>query len=149
MLARTATLLAALTTGCSREPALVYVLQAPQTLSLAASATPTSVSLNEAVTLSAQRQTVGSWKQIPRAQLAADQCWMARPPPDAEKEGADNLQWAVQPEGSARFNTDFRANHTRQVSFSQTGTFMLTPSSAVWCERRSVTAAAVRVVVTK
>ncbi len=132
--------------GCSQEPTVVYVLQAPQTVSLVASALSVSVAVDEPVVLSVQRETAGQWKQIPRAQLAPDQCWMARPPPGSEKEVADNLHWTVQPEGIARFNTDLRADRTRQVRFSTTGTFTLTASSSVWCEfGRSVAATGIRV----
>ncbi len=142
-------LFVALVSGCSKEPEFVYVVEAPQAVSLAASASSTSVSAEESVVLFVQRRTSGVWKQIPNKSRTPDQCWMQRPPPEFENEVADNVRWTVQPEGVARFNTDFRANHTRQVTFSQAGVFTLTPSTAVWCEAgRSVAAQPVRIEVT-
>lgn len=48
-----------LATACSQEPALVYVLETPQTVTLVASALSVSVVADEPVVLSAQRQTAG------------------------------------------------------------------------------------------
>lgn len=77
------------------------------------------------------------------------QCWMAALPPEQEAEVADNLHWVVEPEGAAKFNIDFRPDHTRTVALSREGIFTLTPSTAVWCEPgRSVAASPVRVEVT-
>lgn len=51
--------LAMLATACSQEPALVYVLETPQTVTLVASALSVSAVADEPVVLSAQRQTAG------------------------------------------------------------------------------------------
>lgn len=131
--------------GCTEEPEFVYVLEAPQSVSLVAYASAARVFAGEPIVLHVQRRTSGVWKRIPMKSRAPDQCWMRRPPPESENEVADNVRWTVNPEGIARFNIDFRSDHTRQVWFSQAGKFTLTPSTAVWCERRSIAGPAVEI----
>lgn len=143
------TLLAALATGCDREPEFVYVLEAPQTVELFASASVTTVLAGKPVVLHAQRRTSGLWKRIRMKERAPDQCWVQRPPPQSEPEVADNLHWTVVPEGSARFNIDYRSDRTRLVTLPHAGQFTLTPTTAVWCEQgRSVAAPPIHIEVT-
>jgi hypothetical protein len=58
---------------------------------------------------------------------------MGRPPPAHEPEVADNLRWEAAPAGQAKFNLEYRPDHTREVVFSEAGMFTLESSSAVWC----------------
>ncbi len=46
-------------------------------------------------------------------------------PPSYEKEVAANLRWVVTPEGKARFNTSYRKDFTREVRFTEPGTYEL------------------------
>ncbi len=135
-----------LISGCDREPEFVYVLEAPQTVALSVSASAMKVTAGEPVVLHASRRTSGTWKRIANKERKPDQCWMVRPPPEAEDEVADNLHWETSPAEAARFNTDFRADHTRSVTFASPGTFTLASSSAVWCELgRSVAASPLQI----
>ena len=51
----------------------------------------------------------------------------------AEPEVADNLRWLASPDGSARFNVEYRQDRTREVTFSRPGTFVLRATSVVYC----------------
>jgi hypothetical protein len=86
------------------------------------------------IVLHVERRTQGTWKRIRNKQRAPDQCWMARPPPEAEPEVADNVLWRVEPGGTARFNTDFRADRTRELVLSAPGRFTVSASTGGWCE---------------
>jgi hypothetical protein len=120
----------------------VFVLASPQAVELAASSSVSTAAVGESVVLHAKRSTKGTWKRISSRDLKADQCWMAVVPPEQEEEVADNLHWRVEPTDAARFNTDFRPDHTRIVVPLQSGEIRLTPSTSVWCEPgRSVAAA--------
>lgn len=123
-----------LTSSCDREPAFVYVLGAPQTVSLSVSASATKVTAGEPIVLHAARRTTGTWKRIAMKDRRPDQCWMSQPPPESEDEVADNLRWEATPATAAQFNTDLRADHTRSVTFVSPGTVTLASSSSVWCE---------------
>ncbi len=123
-----------LTSSCDREPAFVYVLEAPQTVSLSASTSATTVAAGEPIVLHAARRTTGTSKRIAMKDRRPDQCWMSQPPPESEDEVADNLRWEATPATAAQFNTDFRADHTRSVTFASPGTVTLASSSSVWCE---------------
>lgn len=120
--------------GCDHRPEFVFVLEAPQVVELAASASVSRVRVGEAVVLYAQRGTRGSWKRIASRELGPHQCWMAALPPEKETAVADNLHWVVDPPGLATFNTDFRSDHTRAVVLSKEGVFSFTASTSVWCE---------------
>jgi hypothetical protein len=136
----------ALLQGCDRTPEFVFVLNAPQTVGLAASASTLSARVGEPVVLYAERRTEGSWTRIPSKELKPDQCWMAALPPEREAAVADNLHWRVEPEGAAVFNIDVRPDHTRTVVLSKPGVVTLTPSTSVWCEPgRSVAASPLRI----
>lgn len=120
--------------GCDRTPEFVFVLEAPQTVELAASASARSIAVGEPVVLYAERRTKGSWTRIPSKELKPDQCWMAALPPEQEAAVADNLHWIAEPAGAAMFNTGFRPDRTRTVVLSKPGAVKLTPSTSVWCE---------------
>lgn len=135
--------------ACEQKPAFVFVLEAPQRVELVASASSGKVRVGQAVVLTAQRRTRGTWKRIAWRELKEDQCWMAAIPPERETEVADNLHWVVEPQGAATFNTDSRPDRTREVALSREGVFSFRSSTAVWCEPgRSVYAPSIRIEVT-
>jgi hypothetical protein len=136
----------ALLQGCERTPEFVFVLNAPQTVGLTASASTLSARVGEPVVLYAERKTQGSWTRIPSKELKPHQCWVAALPPEREAAVADNIHWIVEPEGGAVFNIDVRPDHTRTVVLSKPGVFTLTPGTSVWCEPgRSVPASPLRI----
>jgi hypothetical protein len=128
----------ALTAACKGQEPMVYVLTAEQQVTLTPSVSATSVKQGEQIVLQLQRRTVGLWKQIPRDQLTPGQCWVYTPPPELEAEAADNVEWVVAPENAVRFDTTFRMDHKRIGTVMQTGTIVLTPYSAVRCEKDRV-----------
>jgi hypothetical protein len=139
----------ALTAGCKGQEPMVYVLAAEQQVTLTPSASATKVRQGEQVTLHVQRRSVGQWKQIPRNQVTPGQCWLYTQPPELEQEVADNVEWQVAPEQAVQFDTTFRMDHTRIATMMQTGTIVLTPFSAVRCEKdRVVEGPALRIEVT-
>lgn len=138
----------ALLSACERPPAYVYVLEAPQSIELAASASAQTVKVGAPVVLHAHRKTKGRWQRIPAKDLMAGQCWMTRPPPSEEREVADNVLWRVEPAGTAKFDTGSRADRTREVTFAEPGVYALRPSTGAWCEPgRQVAAAPIQVTV--
>jgi len=138
-------LLSALT-GCDQMPEFVFILEFPQTVVLTTTASPLRVHIGDKVVLSAQRVTKGIWKRIPSKLLTPEQCWMAAIPPERESEVADNLHWVVNQSDSAKYNTDFRPDHTRAVTMSAAGMFSFSASTSIWCEPgRTITAPPLRV----
>jgi len=138
----------ALLAACDRPPASVYVLEAPQSIELAASASAQTVKMGMPVVLHARRKTQGVWKRIPSKELKPEQCWIAAPPPTEELEVADNVRWRAEPAGAARFNIDFRSDRTREVNFAAPGVYTFVSSTGAWCEpSRQQSAAPVRVTV--
>ncbi|MGE0313388.1 MAG: hypothetical protein AB7P21_17395 [Lautropia sp.] len=134
--------------GCERPPPYVYVLQAPQSIDLEASASVDAVKADVPFLLHTRRQTRGVWKRIPSKELKPDQCWMAAVPPESEPEVADNMLWRVEPASGVRFNTDFRPNRTREVRIANPGTYTFVASYGPWCEHeRTESAAPVTVIV--
>jgi hypothetical protein len=134
--------------GCDRPPSVVYILQAPQAVELATSASARRVKPDTPVVLHATRQTRGTWKQILSSDLAPDQCWMAAIPPTDEPEVADNVLWRVEPALGVTFNTDFRPGRTREVTMAAPGIYTFVASTGALCEPgRSVSAAAIQVTV--
>jgi hypothetical protein len=128
----------ALCGGCKGQEPMVYVLASPQQVTLTPSASATRVKQGEQVVLHLQRRAVGQWQQIPRDQLTPGQCWLYTPPPEVEQEVADNVDWEVVPENAVRFEGTFRLDHTRIATMVRTGTIVLTPYSAVRCEKDRV-----------
>ena len=123
-----------LLTSCEQRAPQVYVLESPQSITLTASASPTSVQQGGTVVLRVARRTSGKWKQVSRDELKAGQCWVYRPPPESEDEVAHDVQWAVVPENAVRFNTDYQMDRTRGATMMVKGTIELTPVSTVKCE---------------
>jgi hypothetical protein len=120
--------------GCEQRAPLVYVLESPQAITLTPSASPLSVRQGETVALSVKRRISGKWKQIPRDQLSAGQCWVYQPPAHSEDEVADSVEWKIVPENAVRLNTEYRMDHTKIATMMGKGTIQLTPISAVKCE---------------
>ena len=89
--------LLAMVAGCERQAAMVYVLESPQSVTLTASASASKVQQGGSVILHVERRVSGKWKQIPRDQLQAGQCWEYQPPPALEAEVADTVHWEVVP----------------------------------------------------
>lgn len=136
----------ALASGCKGQEPLVYVLASEQKVTLTPSTSASSVKQGEQVVLRLQRRAVGEWKKIPRNQLTPGQCWLYTPPPQLEQEVADNVEWVVTPELAVRFDETFRMDHTRIATMMRSGTIVLTPLSAVRCEKdRVVEGPAIRI----
>lgn len=119
--------------GCQDEPRFVYVPASPPVVELLVSASATEVAVGAPIVLRAERRYRGEWRQVERASLRDGQCWLGRPPPEREPEVADNLHWQASPEGAAHFNVVYRQDRTREVTFSQAGTFLLHSTSVVYC----------------
>ncbi len=124
----------ALLAGCERPPAYVYVLEASQSVQLAASASVQAVKMGTPFVLHARRTTQGVWKRIPAKDLRPEQCWMAKTPPTEEPEVADNIFWTVEPAGAAELNIDFRADRTRELTLAKAGVYTIMASTGAWCE---------------
>jgi hypothetical protein len=122
-----------LAAACESAPTRVYVPDGPSEVTLIIGASTRDVAVGQPVVLHAERFSRGRWTQVDRATLADGQCWMAQPPPARELEVADNVHWRVTPQVPARFNTAFRSDHTREVTFSRAGTYTVEASTAVWC----------------
>ena len=120
--------------GCGRGGDLVYVLEAPQSVTLTASASPSSVQQGATVVLHVERRVSGKWKQIPLNEVRSGQCWVHQPPVKSESEVADSVQWEVAPENAVAFNRELRLDHTRIARMNVKGTITLTPISPVKCE---------------
>ncbi len=101
------------------------------------SASSRSVPAGEKIVLHARRFNTGEWEAVKRNTLSGDDCWMTQPPPAREDEVADNIRWIVAPQGHARFNVQPRADHTRTVTFSQPGEYILQARTATWCDASS------------
>jgi hypothetical protein len=127
-----------LTAGCKGQEPMVYVLASEQQVTLTPSASATKVKRGEQIQLRVQRRSVGQWKQVPRDQLTRGQCWLYTKPPELEEEVADNVEWQVAPELAVQFDTAFRMDHKRIATMVRTGTIVLTPLSAVRCEKDRV-----------
>src|SRR5262245_38095621 len=119
--------------ACQSEPTRVFVPDGPSEVTLIIGASTREVAVDQPVVLHAERVTRGRWQQVDRATLAEGRCWMAQPPPARELEVADNVRWRVTPQVPARFNTAFRRDHTREVTFSRAGSYTVEATSAVWC----------------
>ena len=93
-------------------------------VSISISVSSTKASVDEPIVLNASRRTSG-YVQIPYDELPAGVQWWRQMPRTNEKEVASNLRWIVKPEGRARFNTGFRKDLTREVRFSEPGTYKI------------------------
>lgn len=124
----------AVVAGCTQRAPSVYVLEAPQSVELIASASASQVKQGETVVLHVERRTTGKWKQVARDQLAPGQCWVYRPPVEVEPEVANSVQWEVLPENAVRLHAEFQMDQTRVATMAAKGTITLTPISPVKCE---------------
>lgn len=125
--------------GCDREPSVVYISEDPPRVSVEVSASANNVLVGQEVFLYATRYNKGNWKKVNHKSLPEGSCWLSRPPQNREAQVADNIHWTVDPAGSARFNTEYRADHSRVVIFSQPGRYWIRGSSAVRCGDPQVT----------
>ena len=80
--------------------------------------------VDEPVILYASRTSSG-FVEMPYNDVPSGVQWWRQMPPAYEKEVAANLKWIVEPEGKAQFNTNFRKDFTREVRFSEPGTYKL------------------------
>jgi hypothetical protein len=126
--------LVAVVAGCKQRAPSVYVLEAPQSVELIASASASQVKQGETVVLHVERRTTGKWKQVARDQLTPGQCWVYRPPVEVEPEVANSVQWEVLPENAVRLHAEFQMDQTRVATMAAKGTITLTPISPVKCE---------------
>jgi hypothetical protein len=78
------------------------------------------------------RRTSGPWVEAPLSSVGSS-CWWGAPPPPVEPEVADNIRWISSPEAPARFNVDPRADGTREVRFSEPGTYVLEARGTLTC----------------
>ena len=120
--------------GCEQREPMVYVLDAPQTVQLTATASATKVKRGEQVVLHVEQRTTGPWKQIPRGELAQGQCWVYRPPVEVEPEVAHSVQWEVVPENSVEFHQEYQLDKSRVATMMASGKVTLTPITKVKCE---------------
>lgn len=119
--------------SCETGPREVFVPLTEPAVELVVRASASEVLVGEPVVLYAERRNWGEWKLVEKKQMAREQCWLRHPPPNQEKEVSDNLRWDALPSKSARFNTTFRGDHTREVIFGEPGTFILESSSKIPC----------------
>ena len=120
--------------GCGKTGKMVYVLEAPQDVTLVPSASATQVKRGETVVLSLERRIEGKWKQVPLESVGSGQCWVYRPPASVEPQAADSVEWEVTPENSVAFNQEYRMDHTKLATMQRAGTITLKPRTAVKCE---------------
>jgi hypothetical protein len=132
--------------GCNQRGPTVYVLEGEQTVELKTTASATKVQQGETVTLHVEQRSSGNWKQIPRDQLTAGQCWVYRPPVEVEPEVAHNVVWEVIPEGAVEFHSEYQLDQSRVATMRDKGTIKLTPIGKVKCEEgRSVVGSTVEI----
>ena len=110
-------------------PSRVYIPGPDASVSITVSVSSNQTAVNEPVILYASRTTSG-FVEVPFSQVPEGVRWWRRMPPAHEEEVAGNLRWIVKPEGKARFNTDFRSDFTREVRFTEPGTYELYGVSA-------------------
>ncbi len=126
------------------QPEFVYVPAENYKISVEITA-PAEAVAGEWVTLRATRSS-GPWKLTKSSELAPGSTWFIKPPPENEREVADNLRWLTEPPGVALFDVPApfsrgSSGHERKVMFSQPGTYRL------WGENAYPTAAKSNVVV--
>ncbi|MDY6945238.1 MAG: hypothetical protein SXG53_05940 [Pseudomonadota bacterium] len=132
--------------GCNQRGPTVYVLEGQQTVELKTTASATQVQQGETVVLHVEQRATGNWKQIPRDQLTAGQCWVYRPPVEVEPEVAHNVVWEVIPEGAVVFHSEYQLDQSRVATMRDKGTIKLTPIGKVKCEEgRSVVGSTIEI----
>ena len=121
-----------LVAGCyDPPPAYVFIPGPEVSANITISVSTTKAIVDEPVILYAFRRTSG-FVEIPYSELPEGVQWWRQMPPGYEKEVAGTLRWVVEPEGSARFNTDLRMDLTREVRFPIPGVYRLRAVSAVY-----------------
>jgi hypothetical protein len=123
-------LLAGFLPSCSEPPppSEVYIPGDHFSVEVSVSISSTRVSVDEPLILHGERRSSG-FIAVPLVDVPEGVQWWRSEPPAFEEEVAGNLRWVVKPESFARFNTDFRADLTREVKFSQPGTYTLSATS--------------------
>ena len=117
--------------GCNdpAPPERVFVPGPDASITITIAASTIETAVDEPVILYATRRTSG-YVEKPYSQVPEGVQWWRQMPPGYEKEVAANLRWVVRPEGKSVFNTDFRKDFTREVRFSEPGTYELYGVSA-------------------
>jgi len=121
----------ALVAGCydPPPPARVFIPGPDANVAITIAASATSAVVDEPIILFASRRTSG-FVETPYTDRPDGVQWWRQMPPAYEKEVAANLKWIVKPEGKAKFNTNFRKDLTREVRFSEPGTYEILGISA-------------------
>ena len=110
-------------------PEKVFVPGPDVSTTVTISVSTTKAAVDEPVILYASRMASG-FVEMPYDNVPSGVQWWRQMPPAYEKEVAANLKWIVEPEGSARFNTDLRMDFMREVRFSKPGVYRLRAVSA-------------------
>ncbi|MDH3206658.1 MAG: hypothetical protein OEO79_08600 [Gemmatimonadota bacterium] len=121
--------------GCGPEPAVVFVPSdtfEEELFVMTARGEVARIRVGEPLVLHAQRRS-GPWKAATEDEVEPEACTLSSPPPQLEAEVAAQVRWIVAPEGSAVFNSDLRADGTREVRFEEAGVYVLTAESSSWC----------------
>ena len=136
--------------ACSQEPSVskgesvarpefVYVPAGNYKISVEITV-PREAVVGEWITLKATR-TSGPWKLAKSEELAPGTTWFIKPPPEYEREVADNLRWLTEPPNAARFDIPFHTtsqiSHERKAIFSKPGTYRLWAHNAYPTEAES------------
>ena len=124
---------ALLISSCNPEPQFVFVTETQSSASLNIGASSVSVSQGEEILLSASRENHGSWLEVPRKSLSADDCWMVEPPSPYEEQVAGNVKWILTPAENGTFNLGLRKDGKRSLVISEPGAYELIAISSVWC----------------
>jgi hypothetical protein len=122
-----------LVAGCYDPPPPAYVFIPGPNISttVAISMSTKKAAVNEPVVLYASRTTSG-FEEVPYKDVPPGVQWWRQMPPANEKEVAANLRWIVKPDGKVKFNVDFRKDFTREVRFSEPGTYKLYSISSAY-----------------
>ena len=110
--------------GCYDQPPpeKVFIPGPDVSTTVAISVSTKKAAVDEPVILYASRTTSG-FVEIPYNDVPSGVQWWRQMPPAFEKEVAGNLRWFVKPEGKAKFNTNLRKDFTREVRFTEPGTY--------------------------
>jgi len=113
-----------LVVGCYDQPPpeKVFIPGPDVSTTVAISVSTKKAAVDEPVILYASRTTSG-FVEIPYNDVPSGVQWWRQMPPAFEKEVAGNLRWFVKPEGKAKFNTNLRKDFTREVRFTEPGTY--------------------------
>ena len=116
----------ALVAGCydPPPPEKVFVPGPDARVSITVSASTLSAAVDEPIVLYTSRRTSGYVEKL-FSEVPEGVQWWRQMPPAYEKEVAGNLRWIVEPEGKAKFNANFRKDLTKEVRFTEPGTYEL------------------------